>query len=94
MGRKQQKRKKSIEGTKKEVQISPKSNPRDYLKAKKHSGAAKARKKAILGGWVRHRARQEDSKLDLQTEPTAPKNKDLYPMPKSISLEAGSEATD
>ena len=33
-------------------------------------------------------------KLDLQTEPRALKNEDLYPMPKSISLEASLEATD
>ena len=93
-GGRQQKCKKSIEDTKKEVQISPKSNPRDYPKAKKHSGAARARKKAILGGRVRHRARQEDPKLDLQTEPRAPKNEDLHLIPKGIGLEASVEATD
>ena len=86
--------KRHLKISKKEIQILPKSSSRDHLKAKKHSGAARAVKNTILGGQVRHRARQEDPKLDLQTEPRAPKNKDLYLMPKSISLEASLETTD
>ena len=72
---------------KKEVQIPPTSSPRDHLKAKNHSDAAGSRKKPILGARVRHRARQKDTKLDLQAEPRAPKSEDLYRVPKSISLE-------
>ena len=93
-GERQQKCKKSIEDTKKEVQISPKSNPRDYPKAKKHSDAARARKKTILGGRVRHRARQEDPKLTLQTESRAPKNEDLHLIRKGIGLGASIQGTD
>ena len=60
---------------KKEVQIPPKSSPRDHLKAKNHSDAAGVRKKPILGGRVPRRARQKDPKVDLRTEPRAPKFK-------------------
>ena len=74
--------------------MSPKSIPRDYLKAKQLSDAGRAGKKPILGGWVRHRARQEDPKKDLQTDPRAPKNEDLHLIPKGIGLEASGGATD
>ena len=69
---------------KKEVQILPKSRPRDHLKAKKHSDAAGVRKKPILGGRVPRRARQKDPKVELQTGPRASKIQDLYPLPKSM----------
>ena len=72
----------------------PKSIPRDYLKAKKLSNAARPGKKTILGGRVRHRARQEDPKKDPQTDRRAPKNEDLHLIPKGIGLEASVEATD
>ena len=77
---------------KKEVQIPPKSSPRDHLKAKNHSDAAGVRKKPILGGRVPRRARQKDPKVDLQTGPRAPKFK-IYALYKKnmicgVSLEA------
>ena len=86
--------KRHLKISKKEIQILPKSSSRDHLKAKNHSDAAGAVKETILGGRVRHRARQEDPKLDLQTEPRAPKNEDLHLIPKGIGLEASVEATD
>ena len=70
---------------KKEVQIPPKSSPRDHLKAKNHSDAAGVRKKPILGGRVPRRARQKDPKVELQTGPRASKIQDLYPIPKSMA---------
>ena len=68
----------------KEVQILPKSRPRDHLKAKKHSDAAWTRKKPILCGRVPRRARQKDPKVELQTGPRASEIQDVYPLPKSM----------
>ena len=79
---------------KKEIQIPPKSSPRDHLKAKNHSDAARARKKPILGNRVRHRARQKDPKLNFQATSRAPKIIDLYAMPKIINCGVSLETTD
>ena len=57
--------KRHLKVPKKEVQIPPKSSPRDHLKAKNHSDAARARTKPILAGQVFHRARQKDPKVNL-----------------------------
>ena len=86
--------KRHLKEPKKEVQIPPESSPRDQLKLKNHSDAVGARKKPILGARVPHRARQKDPKLDLQTQPRAPKDDGLYLTPKSISLEPRLEAPE
>ena len=83
-----------VQVPKKEIQIPPKSSPRDHLKAKNHSDAARARKKPILGNRVRHRARQKDSKLDFQATSRAPKIIDLYAMPKITNRGVSLETTD
>ena len=78
----------------KEVQIPPKSSPRDHLEPKNHSDAARTRKKPILGGRVRHRARQRDPKVNLQTGPRAPKSKIYVLYQKSIVCGVSLESTE
>ena len=78
--------KRHLKVPKKEVQTSPQSSPRDQLKPKRYSDA----KKTIWGTWVR----QSHTPKDLQTQPRAPKDDDLYLTPKSISLELRLEVTE
>ena len=78
----------------KEVQIPPKSNPRGHLKPKNESDGAKSKKKSILGGRVRRRARQKDPKVDLQTGPRAPKSKIYVLYQKNMICGVSLEATE
>ena len=77
---------------KKMCKNTPKPCPRHHLEPKNNADAAGARKKAILGGRVPHRACQKDRKVDLQTGPRAPKSKIYVLHQKTIicgvSLEA------
>ena len=78
----------------KEVQTPSKSSPRDHLKPKHHADAAATRKKQNLGGRVRHRARQEDPKMDLQTGPRTTKSKIHVLCQKNMICGISLEATE
>ena len=79
---------------KKSLQIPPKGSPRDHLKPKNHSDAAKVRKKPLLGGRVHHRARQMDPKGSLQTGPRATKSRIYVRCQKNMICGISLEATE
>ena len=86
--------KRHLKVPKKEVQIPPKSSPRDHQTPKNHPNVAGARKKPILGGRVPHRARQKGPKVDLQTGPTAQKSKIYVLYQKNMICGVSLEATE